>query len=88
MTLGLPAKFDFRFNDLVIDLDAETDGEGISSKLVPGVAGANSDRRGRGTFAGSGSSVHFLHTWRDHSLETPKNVVVVTTISRFSCHAV
>jgi hypothetical protein len=51
---GLPPKFDFRFEtDLVADLDIDTDGEGRSSTLVPGVAGANSDLRGRGTLVGS-----------------------------------
>jgi hypothetical protein len=59
---GLPPRLDFRFaTDLVADLDIETDGEGRSSTLVPGVAGANSDLRGRGTLVGSAISLGLGH---------------------------
>lgn len=52
--VGLPFRFDFRLEtDFVADLDIDTEGEGRSSILVPGVAGANSDLRGRGTLVGS-----------------------------------
>lgn len=52
--LGLPPRVDFRFDaDLIIDRERDMEGEGRSSTLVPGVAGANSDRRGKGTVVGS-----------------------------------
>jgi len=54
---GLPPRFDCRLGtDFVADL-LEADGEGRSSGLVPGVGGANSDLRGRGTLVGSGVSL-------------------------------
>jgi len=61
---GLPPRFDFRLADLVADLDIETDGEGRSSTLVPGVAGANSDLRGRGTLVGSAISLGIEQAFR------------------------